>query len=33
MDVSENAYVRERQLFFKMKEEYKVSCVKILISC
>ena len=31
MDVSQNVRDVERQFFLKMKEEYKVSCMKMLI--
>ena len=30
MDVSKNVYDGKRQLFFEMKEECKVSCVKLI---
>ena len=30
MDVSKNVCDGERQIFFKIKEGYEVSCVKIL---
>ena len=31
VDISKNVPDGERQFFFEMKEEYKVSCVKMLI--